>query len=479
MITVLGGEQRMCSGPTRREALKVGALSLLGGGFSTANLLALEEMRSAESPKATAKRVVLLYLQGGAPTQDMFDMKPDAADDVRGEFQPIDSSAPGVRVCEHLPQTAKWMHKAAVVRSVYHDGGCHKNMPMYTGYDINLPDEEFRDSDPPSMGSVCAYLEEQAGRVGQMPPYVYLPCPLGWGEVRKKGGPHAGFLGRRYDAFSTVCTAYVDKPPDDSWNPQLVRGEPALEEINLRDGITIDRVSSRRSLLDQLGDEMRRADRRSNVEQVSRHQRLAFELLTSPSVRKAFDLSQESEKARERYGRTLFGASTLLARRLVEAGVKFINVSYDNFSKRFQVALQSWDTHVANFPSLKNTLLPAFDQTWSAFIEDLDQRGLLDETLVVVMGEMGRTPKINKDGGRDHWTNCYSVLLAGGGVRGGVLYGQSDRQAAFIQDRPVHIRDICATIYYALGIDPEMTLLDRTNRPIPIAHGGRPVREIF
>jgi hypothetical protein len=371
------------------------------------------------------------------------------------------------------------MHKAAIVRTVYHDGGCHKNMPMYTGFDINLPDEEFRDSDPPSMGSVCAYFEEQAGRVGQMPPYVYLPCPLGWGEVRKKGGPHAGFLGRRYDPFSTVCTASVDKPPDDSWNPQLVRGEPVLEEINLREGITIDRLAGRRGLLDQIDDQMRLVDRRSNVDQVNRHQRLAFDLLTSPTVRRAFDLSAESDSDRDRYGRTLFGASTLLARRLVEAGVKFINVSYDNFSKRFQVALQSWDTHVANFPSLKNTLLPTSDQAWSALIEDLDQRGLLDETLVLVMGEMGRTPKINKDGGRDHWTNCYSVLLAGGGIRGGMLYGQSDRQAAYIQDKPVHIRDICATVYLALGIDPETVVYDRTNRPIPIAHGGRPVREIL
>jgi hypothetical protein len=476
-ITILGRARRACAGPTRRELLKAGSLSLLGGLFNTQSLLALESSRNPHIRPGRAKRVVLLYLQGGPPTQDMFDMKPHASGGVGGEFKPIASSAPGVDVCELLPQTARWMHKSAVVRSVYHNGGCHKNLPMYTGWDVNLPDEEFRDGDPPSMGSVCAYLERE--RQKELPTYAYLPCPLGWGEVRKKAGPHGGFLGRRYDAFSTECTAYVDNPPDDIWKPQVVRGEPTLQDMKLPDGLTLDRLKDRRRLVDLFDEEFRGLEGTRDFGNFPRQQRLAYEMLTSAKVREAFDLSQEDARTRDRYGRTLFGSSTLLARRLVERGVQFVNVSWDNFSKRFDVSKAGWDTHQNNFPMLRETLLPNFDQTYSAFIEDLDARGLLDETLVVTMGEMGRTPKINANGGRDHWTYCYSVLLAGGGIRGGKIHGASDDQAAFIKDKPVHIRDICATIYHLLGIDPEMPVYDRANRPVAVAHGGQAVKEIL
>ena len=476
-ISLLGSPRRPCSGPTRRETLKAGALSLLGGLFNVPSLLALEEERSKYLRPAKAKSVVLLYLQGGAPTQDMFDMKPGAPGGVGGEFKPIAASAPGIEVCEHLPLTARWMHTAAVVRSVYHNGGCHKNLPMYTGYDVNLPDEEFRDSDPPSMGSVCAYLERDVPK--ELPTYAYLPCPLGWGEVRKKAGPHGGFLGRRYDPFCTECTAFVDHPPDDIWKPQVVRGEPRLTDIELKEGITLDRLAGRQRLVEQLDEQRRGLDAGPALGSLPRHKRLAYELLTSARIREAFDIGREDEKMRDRYGRTLFGAATLLGRRLVERGVRFVNVSYDNFSKRFEVSKAGWDTHQRNFPMLKETLLPTFDQTYSALISDLHERGLLDETLVVTMGEMGRTPKINADGGRDHWTFCYSVLLAGAGIRGGMVHGASDEQAAFIKDKPVHIRDICATIYHLLGIDPEMPVLDRSGRPVPVAHGGQAVREIL
>ena len=476
-ISLLGSPRRPCSGPTRRETLKAGALSLLGGLFNVPSLLALEESAGKYLRPAKAKSVVLLYLQGGAPTQDMFDMKPQAAGGVGGEFKPIAASAPGIEVCEHLPLTARWMHTAAVVRSVYHNGGCHKNLPMYTGCDVNLPDEEFRDSDPPSMGSVCAYLERDVPK--ELPTYAYLPCPLGWGEVRKKAGPHGGFLGRRYDPFCTECTAFVDHPPDDIWKPQVVRGEPRLTDIELKEGITLDRLAGRQRLVEQLDEQRRGLDAGPALGSLPRHKRLAYELLTSARIREAFDIGREDEKMRDRYGRTLFGAATLLGRRLVERGVRFVNVSYDNFSKRFEVSKAGWDTHQRNFPMLKQTLLPTFDQTYSALISDLHERGLLDETLVVTMGEMGRTPKINADGGRDHWTFCYSVLLAGAGIRGGMVHGASDEQAAFIKDKPVHIRDICATIYHLLGIDPEMPVLDRSGRPVPVAHGGQAVREIL
>jgi hypothetical protein len=302
---------------------------------------------------------------------------------------------------------------------------------------------------------------------------------LGWGEARKKAGPHGGFLGPRYDAFSTECKAFVDNPPDDIWKPQVVRGEPHLADTVLREGLSVDRVKGREDLVGRLGDRFRELEARGVLGKFPSQRRLAYDILTSPAVREAFDLTREEDRTRERYGRTLFGSSCILARRLVERGVRFVNVSWDNMSKRFEVSKAAWDTHERNFPMLRETLLPNFDQTYSAFMADLDARGLLDSTLVVTMGEMGRTPQINGKGGRDHWTNCYSVLLAGAGIQAGSVYGASDSQAAFIKDKPVHIRDIVATIYHLLGIDPEMPVYDRARRPVPIAHGGRAIREIL
>jgi hypothetical protein len=477
MITVLGSPRLCCDGVTRRETLKVGALSLLGGFFNLPSLLALERNRAAHVRRGKAKSVILVYLQGGPPTQDMFDLKPDAPAGIRSEFKPIATNASGIKVCELLPKMARWMHKTAVVRTVYHKGGCHNNLPMYTGYDVPPPDiDSARDTDPPSMGSVCAYLEPKSGK---LPPYVFVPCPLGWGEYKHKPGPGGGFLGRRYDPLCTECTAYVDHPPDKQWYPQALRGEPVLTEMNLQDGLTLDRLDSRRGLLRQFDDSVGRAERQPAAKDFARKQQLAFKLLTSAEVRAAFDLRREPEPLRERYGRTLFGSSMLLGRRLVERGVRFVNVSWDNFSNRFQVSNEVWDTHERNYPILRETHLPSLDQSYTALMEDLDQRGLLDETLVVTMGEMGRTPKINDKGGRDHWTFCYSVLLAGAGIRGGSVYGASDAQAAYIKDKPVRIRDICATIYHCLGIDPQMPVYDHGKRPVPIAHGGQPLLDIL
>lgn len=458
---------------TRRQWL--GAVSA-AGVVSTSPLLVARE-QSEFRHTGRAKSVILIYLQGGPPTQDMFDMKPLAPDGVGGEFKPIASSVPGIQVCEHLPETSKWMHESAIVRSVYHDGGCHKNLPMYTAHDINLPDEEFRDNDPPSIGSVCAFLERNQTRT--LPAYAYLPCSLGWGEVRKKAGPHAGFLGAQYDPFCTECTAYVDHPPDEIWNPQVVRGEPHLAHTTLQEGLSIARLQERRELVHQFEDRLRAEEQRGRLGNYPGQRQLAYDTLTSAEVREAFDLGREKAELRDRYGRTLFGSSTLLARRLVERGVRFVNVSWDNYSKRFQVSQAAWDTHENNFPMLKKTLLPNFDQTYSALMEDLQVRGLLEQTLVVTMGEMGRTPKINNKGGRDHWTYCYSVLFAGAGIHGGAVYGASDAKAAFVQDKPVHIRDIVATIYHLLGIDPEMPVYDRSNRPHSVARGGKALREIL
>ncbi|OAI40085.1 hypothetical protein AYO40_05200 [Planctomycetaceae bacterium SCGC AG-212-D15] len=476
MITMLGSARRSCDGTTRRETLKVGALSLLGGFFNLPSLLALEQQRKPGQRRGKAKSVILLYLQGGPATQDMFDMKEGA----KSEFKPVATSAPGVQICEHLPKMARWMHKACIVRSAFHKGICHSNLPMYTGFD-DVRDEKPRNTDSPSMGSVCMYAEEKGvlkKQSGRLPSYIYLPCPLGWGEATRKAGPHGGFLGQRYNPLYTECTAYVDRPMKESDDMQVVRGVPLFRGAELPGDMTIDRLDSRRSLLQQLDGKMRGVDA---TRPFAGTQGLGFDFLKSAEVRRAFDLKQEPDAVRHRYGDSLFGNSTLLARRLVERGVRFVNVSWDNFRERFEFppSNQVWDTHKRNFPILKENHLPHLDQVYSALMEDLQQRGLLDETLVVMMGEMGRTPKINENGGRDHWTFCYSVVLAGAGIRGGMTYGASDKEAAYVKDKPARIRDICATIYSCLGIDPDMPVYDQGGRPMPVANGGTPLTEIL
>src|SRR6516162_5437774 len=224
MLTMLGSPRRCCDGLTRRETLKVGALSLLGGLFNEPSLMALEESRPSSAPRGKAKNVILLYLLGGAATQDMFDLKPSAPDGIRGEFKSISTNVPGIQICEHLPRMSQWMHRAAIVRSVNHKAGCHNCLPSYTGYDVPPPDQHPRETDPPSMGSVCEYLKDPHD---DMPAYVYMPCWLGWGQVFRRAGPYGGFLGKRYDALTTECAPYGDKdaPPTKPGYPRVVRGE--------------------------------------------------------------------------------------------------------------------------------------------------------------------------------------------------------------------------------------------------------------
>jgi hypothetical protein len=479
MITMLGSPRRCCDGLTRRETLKAGALSLLGGGITLPHLFAAEERaRARGSHPGKAKSVILLYLLGGAATQDMWDMKPTAPPEVRGEFKPIATNVPGLQVCEHLPRMARWVHKAAVVRSVNHKAGCHNCLPSYSGYAQLLPDQHPHDTDPPSMGSVCEYLNP---RPDDMPAYVYIPCWLGWGQAFRRGGPYGGFLGKRYDPLTTECQPYWDKQgkAPSAGFPQTVRGEPFLSNGALDGGITLDRLDGRRDLLRQIDGECRRLEATPAVGSYDRTQRRAFDLLTSSKVRSAFDLKKEDPRLLERYGRTLFGHSTVIGRRLVEAGVRFVNVTWDLFWDRIQIDYDAWDTHTHNFSILKENKLPGLDQTYTALMEDLEGRGLLDETLVVIMSEMGRTPRVNGNAGRDHWTFCYSVMFAGAGIKGGAVCGASDAQAAYVKDRPVSPADVCATIYQCLGIDPDMTVPDRSGRPVAINQGGEPIREIL
>jgi hypothetical protein len=443
--------------------------------------MAIEQSRSADARRGKAKSVILLYLLGGAATQDMFDLKPNAPAEIRGEFKPIATNVTGLQICEHLPRLAKWMHKAAIVRSVNHKAGCHNCLPSYTGYEVPPLDQHPHESDPPSMGSVCEYLRATSANRSELPDYVYLPCWLGWGQIFRRAGPYGGFLGRRYDPLTTECAPYRDKTDlaPLPGQPRVVRGVPYLPNGALDGDLTLDRMNTRQSLLHQIDDRVRQTEAQPALFDFDRMRQNAFGLLTSAKVKAAFDLEKEDPRLLDRYGRYLFGSSALIARRLVESGVRFVNVTWDLFWDRIQIDYDAWDTHTRNFPILRENKLPYLDATTTALLEDLENRGLLDETLIVMMSEMGRTPKINASGGRDHWTYCYSVMLAGAGIRGGTVYGASDAQAAFVKDRPVSTADICATIYQCLGIDPEMAVYDRAGRPVSVANGGRPISDIL
>ena len=308
-----------------------------------------------------------------------------------------------------------------------------------------------------------------------------MTCYHGWGQNIRRPGPYGGFLGKQYDALTTECDPHRAEgtPEVVPGKPQTVLGMPRLADSRLPEGITIDRLNTRRGLLDQFDDELRRIDRSRAMATYSGQKLRAFEILAGSQLKTAFEIGDEDPRTVDSYGRTLFGQSTLIARRLVERGVRFVNVTWDLFWDRVKVDYDAWDTHQRNFEILKDNKLPGLDQVYSALMADLDARDLLDETLVVLMSEMGRTPRINGNAGRDHWTQCYSVLLAGGGIRGGTVYGESDAQAAYVKDRGASTSDICSTIYHCLGIPPETRVPERNGRPVEISHGGHPISEIL
>lgn len=477
MLRMLGKARRFCDGVTRRDALTAGALSVLGGGFRLPTLLALEESRNIHFRPGKAKSVMVLYLHGGAPTQDMFDLKPEAPREIRGEFEPIATNVPGMQICEHMPKLARWMHRCAIVRSVHHRAGCHNTLPSFTGderpVDVNEPIP--RDSYPPGMGAVCEYLKPPHI---ELPHYVAVPNYLGWGYSLKRPGPWAGFLGKRFDPLCSGCNPIIDPKPPAGRRPMWL-GTPFLADADLGPQMTLDRLDERRTLLQQVDDQQRRAEK-IGLESFGRVQQRAFSLLTGSKLKSAFDLDREDPRLRDRYGKHLFGSAALIGRRLVEAGVRFVDVYWDGYAGRFPTNLDPyWDTHSNNFVQLKQVNLPYLDQTVDALLGDLDARGLLDETLVVMMSDFGRTPRVNGSAGRDHWTSCYSVLFAGAGIRGGTICGASDGHAAYVKDRPLRPADICATIYSCLGIDPDMLVRDRANRPLPVANGGQAITEIL
>jgi hypothetical protein len=469
VLRLLGHPRRLCDGVSRRELMRVGSLSLLAG-FSWPRLL-----RAAAAPAVRAgqaRSVVMFNLLGGPSHMDMFDLKPHAPAEVRGEFSGIATTVPGLQVCEHLPKLAQWMHRATLIRTFSHGFNSHDPLPFMTGYtDLGFADQA-KPTDPPDIGAICQYL----GLGPQdLPGAVCMPCYPGSGESWKRRGPYGGFLGAQYDPLFTLCAPTFDREPTRNYyDPVLPRGEPLMPTLGEQPDMTVDRLDRRRSLVAQLDTAFAEPRPAGTLDRMDGFQRRAYELLISSRTRDAFDLTREPDAVRDRYGRFLTGACLLTARRLVEAGVPFVSVHQEIF-KHYG---HSYDMHENNFGMLRDFNLPMLDQVVPALLEDLDARGLLDTTLVVVMGEMGRSPRINAQAGRDHWPQCGFSLLVGGGVPQGLVYGATDKQAAYPARDPVSPADFVATIYRLLGIDPHLAVPDASGRPIQIAHGGEPIGAI-
>ncbi len=474
---------------SRRQLLRIGSLGSLG--LTLPQLLRAEDEQAA-TRRSTAKGAfsspirscILIFHYGGPSHIDTLDMKPNAPPEIRGQFGSIATSVAGIRVCEHLPHMARVMDRLAVVRAMHHPMTNH-NAAAFTALcgrnplkgDLELLSNDR--NDPPCYGAILsATLPERRG----LPTFVALPHVMY--NVVQLPGQVAGFLGSAHNPFQV--------------NTDPSAPEFRLAELDLPGNLSIDRLDDRALLLRLLDRQQRRAENLAavGINAIQRHDppgnsypkantapdvdaadiytEKAFRLLHAPAVRRAFHLGSEDPRLRDRYGRTKLGQSVLLARRLIEAGVRFVTV----FDGQHNGQLANWDAHENVFGRLKNDLLPPADQAASALIDDLSCRGLLEGTLVIVMGEFGRTPKINAAAGRDHWPNCYSIVLAGGGVRGGITFGTSDNQGAHPETDAVTPADLAATLFWRFGIDPTRELFDLTGRPYKLAD-GQPIAALF
>lgn len=482
MLRILGSPKRACNGVTRREWLIASGLGLASMSQAAPTALAPRT--------AKAKNVILLYLFGGPSQLDTFDPKPDAPAEIRGEMKAIRTNVPGIDICEHLPNVARVMDRVTLIRSLNHPWNFHGMQYATTGLPQGtIPIEETQQHPEhwPFIGSVVSYLDhKQHGPKpkGSVPDNVVLP----WLLSSKRTMPpyarvHATYLGGEFDPiwgeFHGTGTRLVTRNAlgtEDFHDPYLGISPVSRFELAagtaLTDGMTLDRLNNRRSLLQQFDAARRETDTSRSGRRLAENRALAFGLMDSPKIRVALDLDRESEKLRSRYGMTLFGQGALQARRLVEAGCKFVTVIWDEFGQ----LNTGWDTHEDQRNRLKNELLPGFDLTFSALIEDLTQRGMLNDTLVLVLNEMGRTPKLQGDG-RGHWGRAYCNLMAGGGVARGRAIGKTDKIASTPTDRPLKAKDVLATVYHLLGINHEMTVTDRQNRPVPLLPYGEVIRE--
>jgi hypothetical protein len=464
MLTIHHDGPLLCDGPTRREWLRLGGIGL--GGLSLADLLAgrANASQTTARRRGKAKSVIVFGLIGGPPQHETWDPKPNAPVEVRGQFGRIATKTPGLFVGELMPRTARWTDKIAVLRAVSTNDNAHSSSgyQMMTGVPHQPLNQESALAKPPNnwpnLGAIVRALRPDSGR---LPAAITIPEHI-WNDGNAPWpGQDAGILGNRCNPWLIHCdpSSRDFRPPD----------------LTLPAEVSPLRFDGRRSLLRQVNHHLDGVLRSGQPEAFSRHAQKATDLLTSSSARKAFDLNAEPESVRDRYGRSRFAQSILLARRLVEAGVSLVQVNWTRIKD--QPNQGGWDTHAAHNKALKDLLMPIMDRAWSALLEDLQVRGLLDETLVVWFGEFGRTPRFNGAAGRDHWGHCFSLALAGGGIRGGVVHGASDRNGAYPADGRVEARDLIATLFHCLGHDPDTTMYDSLGRPLPISR-GRVIRAV-
>lgn len=436
-----------CDGVSRRDFLRIGGLGPLGlslaGSLSWPGLLAANPEASTAAPgkSARAKQVLLVYLGGGISHHDTFDPKPDAVSDIRGKYKTIPTSVPGLHVGELLPKLATCMDKVCLVRSGTHENDHHETATNW------VLSGRFGSpfGDHPSMGSIVAH---ETGFAGKVPPYVAVPKnPSFTWELGK-----SAWLGGRYESFK------AGNPNDKNFK---------VRDLSCPTPMSPQMLERRRTLLGAVDTLSRHIQGNDQLATYDEFALKAAEMVLSPEAQRAFDIDKEDSKKRDAYGRTEFGQSCLLARRLIEGGVKFVTVNYGG-----------WDHHAKIFENLDKKL-PDFDAGLSALIQDLHERGLMQDTLLLVMGEFGRTPKINKDAGRDHWGRAGSLLFAGAGVQAGKVIGATDRNGAFVTDRPVRPADVSYTVFDALGIDPRKILRTPEGRPVEILDQGSAVNELY
>lgn len=467
MLHLRGPCARLCDGMTRRQFLTVGGLGSVGLTLPT--LLHQRAAANARPPalacRGKAKSCVLLYMWGGPSQLETFDLKPGAPEGIRGDFTSIATQVPGTRISEHLPLMAQRTDRYAIVRSLTHPGTNHSSSAyhMLTGH-IHFNPGPLRKPTQQDYPSIASAVARFGPRPTDMPPSISFPWGLYEDDGGDVAGQFAGILGQRYMPFHIV---------GDPTRPDF-----SIDTLVMSDGMSGSRVLNRnhlRGALDRHGDQVGKLPSASARDS---YYDLAFRMMQSPRARRAFDLAAESPRLRDRYGLNHFGQSCLLARRMVEAGVPLTTVYWTAQSTPSLSSPHVWDTHHDNFNRLKNNLLPPFDRGMTALLDDLAERGLLDETLVVWLGDFGRTPRINKDAGRDHWGFCQSVVLAGAGIRGGTVYGSSDRIAAYAAESPVTPDDLAATIFQSLGIRLDHEMIDTQGRPLQLCN-GTPIEGLF
>lgn len=491
MLRVLGSKKRLCTGLTRRDLLEVGGASL--AGLSLSHLLHADRAQAhaastiAAETFGRAKRCIVLFLYGSPSQLETVDMKPQAPLEIRGTMQPIPSSMPGLDVCEHLPYMAKMMDRVTVVRSLHHEYPIHGVAYAMTGTPVIDVNMELSPNDPrhhPYFGSAVEFFDRQKrGGGSPFPQNLALPFPFSTqrtGEVFR-AGPYAAFLGSMYNP---VWTEYEGKASRsvrktlremdlEIWDPYVAcvpESHFRMSSTSLPEELSLDRLHRRRSLVEQFDDARKSFSQSERVASLSEFQQLAYSLIESPKVAEALDVRQEAPHTRELYGMSLFGQSCLAARRMIEAGTRLVSVFWDEYG----LAGDAWDTHWNHYPRMLDQLLPSFDRAYSGLILDLEQRGMLDDTLVVCLSEHGRTPKLNsaKGGGRDHWSQAYSALFAGGGMARGRVVGSTDAHAGEVTSNPLSPKDMLATMYHLLGIDPHAYLPNREGSLVPLLPDG-------